>query len=509
MEDYGRYVEPTKDVEDYADVVVVGSGAGGGAIAAELAEAGFSVIVVEEGGYFTSKDFKYEPIEMIQKLYRDAGTGVIQGKPPIVFTEGRCVGGSTVINGGLSWRTPEKVLKKWHWEFQLDEITPKSLEPYFNRVEKRVSVSIQPDDTIGMDARLIKIGADRLGYKTEPARRNISGCRGLNNCIFGCPVDAKKSTLVAYIPSVEKHGGKIYPWVRAEKLIVKNGKAAGIEGRFVARNFKKTKFRLKVRAKIVIIAGGAIQTPHFLLKNKFKSSSKQVGKNLFAHPNAKAIAIFDDPVFGWKGTIQGWQLTEFREEGILASTTFVPPGMIAMSIPPIGEDNLKVMEYYNNMVSAGVLVEDTGSGVVKPGPFDMAMAIYNINDYDFYKIKRGIAILSEIYFAAGAKRVLLPFDHLKEINSPDEIRKIFEIPIGKLETELLTVHVMGTARMSGKKELGVVNQWLESWDIENLFITDASVFPTPIGVNPQITIMTLATWAASHIVENRKHYLNS
>ncbi len=508
MEDYGRYIEPTRDVEVSADVVVVGSGAGGGAVAAELAEAGFSVIIVEEGGFFTSKDFKYEPVEMIKKLYRDAGTGVIQGKPPIVFTEGRCVGGSTVINGGLSWRTPEKVLKKWHWEYALDEITPKTLEPFFNRVEKRVSVSIQPDDTIGMDARLIKIGADKLGYKTEPARRNIIGCKGLNNCIFGCPVNAKRSSLVAYIPSVEKNGGKIYPWVRAEKLLVKNGQAIGIIGRFVDKKFKKTKYRLTVYAKIVIIAAGAIQTPHFLLKNKFKSSSNQVGKNLYTHPNAKAIAIFGKPVYGWKGTIQGWQLTEFLEEGILASTTFVPPGMISMSIPPIGDENLEVMEHYNQMVSAGVLVEDTGTGVVKAGPLDMAMPIYNINDYDFYRIKRGVAILAEIYFAAGAKKVILPFDQLKEITSPDEIKKIFELPIGKMDTELLTVHVMGTARMAGRSDVGVVNQWLESWDIKNLFITDASVFPTPIGVNPQITIMTLASWAASHIIENKSKYIS-
>ena len=508
MDNSGRYVEPAKDVEVSADVVVVGSGAGGATVAAELAEAGFSVVVIEEGGYFTHKDFKYDPIEMIKKLYRDAGTGVIQGKPPIVFTEGRCVGGSTVINGGLSWRTPEKVLKKWHWEFGLDDITPEKLEPFFERVEKSVSVSIQPDDTIGMDARLIKIGADRLGYKTEPAKRNISGCKGLNNCIFGCPINAKKSTLVAYIPSVEKNGGKIFPWVRAEKLLVKNGKAVGIVGRFVDRKFKKTKYKLTAYGKIIIIAGGAIQTPYFLLKNGFKSSSKQVGKNLYTHPNAKAIAIFDDPVYGWKGTIQGWQLTEFREEGILASTTFVPPGMISMSIPPIGEENLKLMRYYNNMVAAGVLIEDTGTGIVKPGPLDMAMAIYNINDYDFYKIKRGIAILSEIYFAAGARKVILPFDPLKEIHSADEIKKIFSYRISKKETELLTVHVMGTARIAGDPKRGVVNQWLESWDIKNLFITDASVFPTPIGVNPQITIMTLATWAAAHIIENRSKYLS-
>src|SRR6478609_4054886 len=128
------------DRVESADVVVIGSGAGGGAIAAELAEGGRSVIVVEEGGYYTQKDFTSNPPDMIRKLYRNAGTAVIRGRPNIVFSEGRCVGGSTVINGGMSWRTPEKVLKRWQWEHGLSELSPEALEPFFAQVEQRVSV---------------------------------------------------------------------------------------------------------------------------------------------------------------------------------------------------------------------------------------------------------------------------------------------------------------------------------------------------------------------------------
>src|ERR1700743_946912 len=148
-----------RDLTVDADVVVVGSGAGGGAIAAELAEGGRSVVVVEEGGHYTSKDFSLDAPTMIKKLYRNAGSAPILGRPNIIFSEGRCVGGSTVINGGMSWRTPEKVLKRWVWEHGLAHFSPEALAPFFEQVEKSVSVGPQDPESIGRDAELMVEGA--------------------------------------------------------------------------------------------------------------------------------------------------------------------------------------------------------------------------------------------------------------------------------------------------------------------------------------------------------------
>src|SRR3954469_5437277 len=151
-----------RDLVVDCDVVVVGSGAGGGAIAAELAEGGRSVIVLEEGGHYTSKDFGLHAPTMMKKLYRNAGTAVIMGKPNIIFAEGRCVGGSTVINGAMSWRTPEKVLKRWEWEHGLSDFSPEKLDPFFRKVEERVSVRPQDPESIGRDAALMIEGAGKL-----------------------------------------------------------------------------------------------------------------------------------------------------------------------------------------------------------------------------------------------------------------------------------------------------------------------------------------------------------
>jgi choline dehydrogenase-like flavoprotein len=491
-----------------ADVVVVGSGAGGGAIAAELAEGGRSVIVLEEGGHYTSKDFGLYAPTMIKKLYRNAGTAVIRGTPNIIFSEGRCVGGSTVINGGLSWRTPEKVLKRWEWEHGLADMTPEKLDPFFKKVEERVSVGPQDPESIGRDAELMIQGADKLGYKWVPAMRNQKHCAGSNNCAFGCPTDAKQSVLVTYVPRTLAAGGRLYAGCRVEKVTTNGHKATGVQARFYHPETGERGPKLTVRAKVVVLACGAIQTPALLLRNRLANSSDQVGRNFLCHPNTKVIGIYPDEIQAWKGVIQGNQIREFLDEGIMITTSMVPPGLLAMAMPYFGNKSLEVMRDYNRMLTAGCLVEDTGSGRVTLDFFGDPKMRYDVNDRDFANMIRGAALTAEILFASGAKKVLLPFDCLDSINSPDEIRKIYSTPIPKDQVESLTVHAMGTARMGIDKRASVVDPWGQTWDVPGLFIADASVFPGPIGVNPQISIMALATRTGRYLLENAPKYFS-
>src|SRR5690554_2927760 len=153
----GRHLDPKAGVQRFeTDVVVIGSGAGGGPFAAELAEAGLDVILVEEGGWYRTEDFTTDAIKMVKKLYRNAGTTMAMAKPNVNMMEGRCVGGSTVINAGISWRTPDRILKTWKWEHQLDDVDPKTMAPFFDRVERRVHVAPQAEDTYGGDAAVFK-----------------------------------------------------------------------------------------------------------------------------------------------------------------------------------------------------------------------------------------------------------------------------------------------------------------------------------------------------------------
>jgi choline dehydrogenase-like flavoprotein len=500
------HVEGGRDREESCDVVVVGTGAGGAAIAAELAEGGRDVVMLEEGGYYTARDFTLDAAEMLKKLYRNAGTAVIRGRPNIIFSEGRCVGGSTVVNGGISWRTPEKVLKRWVWEHGLDGLAPDKLEPLFAKVEERVHVAPQDAGSVGDDSEILKRGADRLGYRVVPVRRNQKHCCGTGNCVFGCPTDAKQSTLVTYVPRALARGARLHACCRVERVLVEGGRAVGVVARYRDPESGRAGPRLTVRAKVVVLAAGAIQTPLLLLKNRLANSSGQVGENFLVHPNAKAIGVYDDDVLGWKGTIQGYQIHEFRDEGIILTTSFVPPGLIALSFPWFGRESLAQMRAYNRMIVAGALVEDTHAGRVSVDLFGEAKMSYQLSAHDVAQLVRGIALLSEVFFASGARRVLLPFASLEEIRSPDEIRRLFARPIPAAELECLTVHAMGTCRMGIDPRTSVVDAFGETHDVRGLFIADASVFPTAIGVNPQISIMALATRTGMHLLDEHKRY---
>jgi choline dehydrogenase-like flavoprotein len=249
-----------------------------------------------------------------------------------------------------------------------------------------------------------------------------------------------------------------------------------------------------------------VQTPALLLRNGLTNSSDQVGRNFLCHPNAKVVGVYDAPIHAWKGTIQGNQIREFLDEGIMITTSMVPPGLLAMSFPYFGARSWEVMQDYDKMLAAGCLVEDTGTGRVGLDLFGEAKMRYDINDHDFANLIRGVALTSEILFASGARRVLLPFDFLPALESADQIGTLFAHPIPKDEVECLTVHAMGTCRMGVDKRSSVVDPHGESWDVPGLFVADASVFPGPIGVNPQITIMALATRTGRWLLDNEARY---
>ena len=188
-----------RDMTLVADAIVVGSGAGGAVAACLLAEAGLDVLVLEEGGLHKTESFSTDVLAMMRALYRDFGSSMILGKPAIIFVEGRCVGGSTVINGGMCWRTPQRILERWEREERLPDIGPKAMEPVFAEVEREMNPETQQPDTLGVHNTRFAEGARKLGWHPRENLRNMRRCAGLNNCAFGCPTGAKQSMLVTYL----------------------------------------------------------------------------------------------------------------------------------------------------------------------------------------------------------------------------------------------------------------------------------------------------------------------
>ncbi len=497
------------DVVLDCDVVIVGSGAGGATMAAELAEAGFDVIVVEEGSYYQTRDFTADTSKMVRQLYRDGGASMAIGTPPIMFQEGRAVGGSTVINGGMSWRTPEEILDRWVKEFRLDT-TPAALEPYFERVERRIHVAPMDEDAIGRDNWLLKKGADAKGWKIIGNLRNQAHCVGSNRCAFGCPTGAKQSTLVSYIPRALHYGARLYSDVRVDKIMMHGKRAVGVMGRVVWPDGETPNGRrnahVTIRAKLVVAACGAIHTPALLARTGLSSRSSQLGKNLSLHPNVKVVALFDEDVTGWQGTHQAFQVREFAHENIgTFAAVNIPPSVIAMSVPHRGAQLGTMMDQYNHMVLAGLLCEDTATGRVRTID-GKPQAFYQLADRDAATIQRGLGLLCELLFAAGARRIILPFHHVTEVCSPDDTRRVLSRPIPRSALEVVTVHMMGTAAMGRDRARTVTDNFGFVHDVDRLLVADASLFPTPVRVNPMETIMTLATRAAGYVIDNASKF---
>src|SRR5690242_7425021 len=179
-----RGAEARRDTTLVADAIVVGSGAGGAVAACHLAEAGLDVLVLEEGALRKTEDFSTDVLGSMRELYRDFGSSMTLGKPGIIFVEGRCVGGSTVINGGMCWRTPDRILERWEREEALPDTGPKATEEIFADVEREMNPETQRDDTLGVHNRLFAEGARKLGWHPRENLRNMRRCAGLNNCAF-------------------------------------------------------------------------------------------------------------------------------------------------------------------------------------------------------------------------------------------------------------------------------------------------------------------------------------
>jgi len=470
------------------DVVVVGTGAGGATAAARLRAGGRDVLMLEEGGLHKVDSYTTDPTTMIQRLYRDAGTAMILGRPPIIFAEGRCVGGSTVINGGMSWRTPPRVLEQWERDLGLDGTGPKAMERYFDEAEGILHVEPNNEDTFGKNTHLFVKGATALGWPLARAPRNMHRCVGLNNCALGCPTGAKQGMHVTQVPAALHAGAALLTHARVSKIVWQGSRAVGVTGRLVD-DLGRSRGRFTVRAKLVVLSAGARHTPGILKRSRVRA--KPIGRGLHTHPNAKCVGVFDERIDPWVGTHQAFHVHHFRDEGILIGYAAIPPGLLAAAMPGLGPENAEKMALYNHMLTAATLVEDDTEGRIVMGPDREPYMVQTLNDADIERLHRGVSLTAELLFAAGARKVFTPFADLPVLENVGELGRIATRPRIRDTIELMTVHIMGTARMARDAVRGATDAAGAVFGVQGLVVADASVLPTSIGVNPQETIIAM------------------
>jgi len=472
----------------HADACVVGGGAGGAVVAAELAEGGANVVVLEQGPEHDANGFTARPPQMLARLYRDGGQTMTLGLPPIGLPLGRGIGGTTLINSGTCFRTPAHVLDQWRTNFGL-ELDEASLAPCFAQVERALSVAEVAPDLAGRNAAVIRRGAERLGWSHGYLKRNARGCVGSGVCAFGCPTSAKQHTGITYVPRARAAGATVLTGTDVRRVLVHGQRGAGVQGRQATGVLARTADGrgVEVRAPLVVIAAGTIHTPILLARSGIGGASGQLGRNLSLHPATAAVARMEDRVDMARGVPQSFYVDEFAREGIMLETIAGPPAYVAMSLPLTGRAHADAMAAYPHLAQVGLMVCDQGRGEVR-SVGRRALIRYDLGRAEVDKFRAGIARLDALLRAAGAREVYLPLP-----------RGVVATRARARDLKLMAFHPLGTARADARAAHGVVDGDLAVHGVAGLYVADASVLPSAPGVNPQMTIMALATRLAYHL----------
>jgi choline dehydrogenase-like flavoprotein len=488
-----------RDVHELADVAVIGSGAGGAVVARELAARGRDVVLVEEGGFFTGRDFTGNPRQMIDLLYRNRGLTGALGRPTIPIPLGRCVGGTTTINSGTCYRAPEFVLEEWATRHGVAGMREPELRPYFERVEHELGVRPVPDAAYGRNSRLFERGAVTLGYAGARIPRNERGCLGTGVCAFGCPQDAKQAMHVSYVPRALTEGARLFTRCRVDRILLSAGRAIGVVGRFVDAADRDTGHELRVLARHVVVACGALLTPALLERSGVPDPSRMRGRNLHIHPATRVGALFDEEVRGWEEVPQAYNVHQFTPEGIFIQGQFVPPAMEAPVLPGVGSAHKERMARFARLGSFGALISDQSAGRVRAGRGRWPRVTYRLGAADARKLARAIGLTAEIFFAGGAREVYSGVHSRPVLGSIDEARALQGASLPASDFEMMAFHPQGTARMGEDPRAAVTDSTGRVHGTAGLWIGDASLFPSSCRVNPQITIMAIATRVAERL----------
>jgi long-chain-alcohol oxidase len=483
------------------DVCVVGSGAGGGTAAGVLAAAGLDVVVLEAGDYYDDEDFDGGEFDGYGRMYMYGG-GAATHDQSVGLLAGSCLGGGTTVNYTTSFRTPDDVRTEWASHgvpaFASDEYA-RSLDA----VCERLGVN-QEHNAPSAREQALQRGLTALGWHADFMPRNVRGCeqgKVCGYCNYGCRLGAKQSTVKTWLADAHTAGTRILVRTSAERVVVSGGTATGVEARTDAGN------RVSVRARAVVAACGAIHTPALLRRSGLQNAN--IGRHLRLHPATVVWGVYDDEVRPWEGTMQAIYSDQHRYlhggYGVKYETAAIHPSLLVVFSPWRGaREHARMMEALPSSVPIGVLLRDRDAGEVQVDRAGHPVVRYRLSDYDERHVRRGVEGAAEIHEAAGAQRIFS--SHARDVSyRPGNGRRAQFMSAADAcgwDTGRCTYgsfHIMGSARMGGSPETSVCNPRGETWEVRNLYVCDGSAFPTASGVNPMISIESIAHMNASHI----------
>ena len=486
--------------QEHADVCVIGSGAGGAVVAKELAEAGLSVIILEAGETHDPTTFgNYEP-EMLRRLFWDSGLRRTRDGA-IVISQGKGVGGSTVHNLCYAVRPPQVLLDGWG--------VP-DLSSNFDRVEQTLGVTQIQETDVNRLNTVIRRGCEVMKWRGVVQRHNRGACPTCGSqCLFGCPLSksiqddpkrmGKQSMAVTYIPLALAAGARLYSDCTAEKIHVEKGSTSGVSAQLPSG-------KLHVQSKVVVLAAGAVNSPQLWLKSRLPNLKQRVGKNLRLHPAVFVGGIFNETINGHLGIPQSYYIDQFlnleraHNSGYLLMPAFGSQMIVAASLPGFGEDHRELMERYGHIAALLVLLHDRTTGRVSINYKGAPNIAYQLRRSDKKVLVEGAVNAARLLFAAGATEILIPYTQHFPIKTDADLEIIRQRGIVPNDIMMASSHPQGTLRMGENPNRTVVNFSGESHAVKGLFVADASLFPTSVGVPPTLTIAALAEHIAHQII---------
>jgi choline dehydrogenase-like flavoprotein len=486
-------LEPRGEGEE-CDVAIVGSGAGGAVAAATLAEAGLDVLVLEAGGHYNRENYPVDRLQAITELYRDAGLTIAAGRPPIPVPVAKAVGGTTVINSGTCFRAPDAVLENWREEHGVT--WARDLDEDYAEAEEFLRVTQLDPERMGRNGQLAMEGAAALGASGAPIFRNAGNCVQCSSCPYGCAIDAKRGMHVSYLPRAVAAGARVRAGVEAQRVLVEDGRAAGLACSIRDASGRSRSFQVRAR-RAVIAAGGAFGTPELLLRSGL--GGDQVGRNFHIHPACWVGACYEEEVRGWDGVMQSFYVDQWEPQGVLLEATFTPLAFGGAWLTGTGAEHQRSLLEFGHVGSIGVHLSDRSQGRVGLGNDGAIRASYKLTRGDADRIHYGIARAAEVHFAAGATEVYPNIPRFGTLKQGD-LAAFEAARLKPSELRLEAFHPMGTARIAADPRQGVCAPDGSVRGARNLYVADASLFPTSVGVNPMMTIIAFAKQVSRAVV---------
>ncbi len=492
------------DVLENTDVCVIGSGAAGAVLAKKFCDAGKSVILLEKGGYYDDEDMNQIDEDMIPLLWKNSGANFTDDLR-IAIAQGSCLGGSTNINDAVCFPIPDIVRKQWR-EMGVD-VSDQEWENATAEVSREIHVTEVTEAELDRNSLMLRKGCQMMGYtEHRPNSRNCTNCMQCGLCHLGCHYETKQEPRITYIHNALNNPDsqlRIYCNCSAETITSSDGVVDGVEGSFQDADDNEV-CKIRVNAKLVIVAAGAIASTALLMKNGI--AKNKAGKGLALHPAPFVLGDFPFEVRANQGIPMAYTLHQFgvtngvEQGGFLVEGIYLPPFQFSMALPIGGGQHEELMKRYQHYSMAGILVRDGSNGTITIANDGVPRVSYSLSPMEIDMIAKGVEVVAKMWFGLGATKVITSHLALPIIEGTGQIPNLVEAIRNDSKSLLMgSAHPQGGNRMGNDSKICVVDSNCKVYDYRNLFVCDASVFPTAVGVNPQLTVMSLATLVADRI----------